>query len=38
MQYHHGNTVCISSQVGVPHGLRLLRIHHCRAGAGFGSI
>ncbi len=38
MQYHHGNTVCISSQVGVPDGVRLLRLHHRRKGPGFDSV
>ena len=27
MQYHHGNTVCVSSQVGCRMGLRFLRVY-----------
>lgn len=27
MRYHYGNTLCISTQVGCPDGLRVLRLH-----------
>ena len=27
MRYHYGDTLCLSTQVGLPHGLRLLRVH-----------
>ena len=33
MQYHHGNTRLHLLAGGLPHGLRLLRIHHRRQGA-----
>ena len=33
MQYHHGNTVCISSQVGCRMGCAFCASHHRRQGA-----
>lgn len=33
MKYHHGNSVCISSQVGCRMGLPLLRVHNRRTRA-----
>lgn len=30
MKYHHGNSVCISSQVGCLHGLPVLCVHSGR--------
>lgn len=33
MRYKHGNTICVSSEVGVPHGMRLLCLDIGRIGS-----
>lgn len=38
MKYHHGNSVCISSQVGCRYGLSVLRVHVGRTGAWVKTI
>lgn len=38
MRYKHGNSVCISSRVGLPDGLPVLCIHVRRTGAGTDAV